>query len=131
MAFWKKSGFFNFIEAFPVSNKDLARSIEESSETLAKSITEASKDEIKARDRVDITLEEYEQLKEEVKVLRQENRELRNILGSFRFPINLWRRVKQNTIKTSVCHNVRDFIDTVRIEFDVDVLYPYGEDYDY
>lgn len=131
MAFWKKSGFFNFIEAFPVSNKDLARSIEDSSETLAKSITEASKDEIKARDRVDITLEEYEQLKEEVKVLRQENRELRNILGSFRFPINLWRRVKQNTIKTSVCHNVRDFIDTFRIEFDVDVPYPYGEDYDY
>lgn len=131
MAFWKKSGFFDFIEAFPVSNKDLSSSIKESSETLAKSITEASKDEIKARDRVDITLEEYEQLKEEVKVLRQENRELRNILGSFRFPINLWRRVKVDTIKTSVCHNVRDFIDTFRIEFDADVPYPYGEDYDY
>lgn len=124
MAFW-------FWNRKSDESEKLGKYIKESSETLAKSITEASKDEIKARDRVDITLEEYEQLKEEVKVLRQENRELRNILGSFRFPINLWRRVKVDTIKTSVCHDVKDFIDTFRIEFDVDVPYPYGEDYDY
>ena len=131
MAFWKKSGFFDFIEAFPVSNKDLSSSIKDSSETLAKSITEASKDEIKARDRVDITLEEYERLKEENKLLQMKVKDLYMILDSFRFPVNLYKRVKVDTIKTSVCHNVRDFIDTFRIEFDVDVPYPYGEDYVY
>lgn len=118
MAFWNR-------------NKTLARSIKESSETLAKSIAEASKDDIKARDRVDITLEEYERLKEEITLLRRENAGLREILSSFRFPVNLWQRVKQDTIETSVCHNIRDFVDRFRIEFDVDVVRPYGEDYEY
>lgn len=109
----------------------LGKSIEKSSKTLAESIAEASKDDINARDRVDITLEEYERLKEENARLRMEILDLRRIFSVLRFPVNIWKRVKPDTIKTSVCHNIRDFTDTFRIEFDVDVSYPMGEDYEY
>ena len=123
MAFWNRK-----------SNRELlvvARSIEKSSKVLADSITEASRDDVKARDRVDITLEEYERLKEENRRLNEEVSSLRVILTSFRFPVNLWQRVKTDTIKTSVRHDIKDFIDTFHIAFDVDVPYPYGEDYKY
>lgn len=110
---------------------DVARSIRESNKTLADSITEASKNDVKARDRVDITLEEYERLKEENKRLSRDVKHLTGVLSALHIPPSVWRRVKIDTVKTSVCHNIRDFIDTFRIEFDVDVPYPYGEDYDY
>lgn len=110
---------------------DVARSIRESNKTLADSIMEANKDDIKARDRVDITLEEYERLKEENRRLNEEVTRLRKILSDIRIPVNIWKRIRLDTIKTSVCHNIRDFIDTFRIEFDVEVPYPMGEDYEY
>ena len=112
-------------------NEELARAVKQSSKTLADSITEASKNDVKARDRVDITLEEYERLKEENKQLMSERDHLLKLLTVLRIPTNIWRRVKINTVKTSVCHDIKDFVDTFRIEFDVDVPYPYGEDYEY
>lgn len=120
MAFWNRK-----------SGKNLGESIEKSSKTLANSITEASKDDVKARDRVDITLEEYERLKNENRLLNEEVTRLRKILSDIRIPVNIWERIKLDTIKTSVCHNVKDFIDTFRIEFEVDVVPPMGEDYEY
>ena len=123
MAFWNRK-----------SNRELlvvAKAIKEANKNLANSITEASEDDVKARDRVDITLEEYERLKDENRRLNEEVTRLRKILSDIRIPVNIWERIKLGTIKTSVCHNVKDFIDTFRIEFDVDVPYPYGEDYEY
>lgn len=112
-------------------NEELARAVKQSSKTLADSIIEANKNDVKARDRVDITLEEYERLKEENRRLNEEVARLRMILSDIRIPVNIWRRIKVDTIKTSVCHNVKDFIDTFRIEFNVEVPYPMGEDYEY
>lgn len=120
MAFWNRK-----------NTNELGKSIGKSSKTLADSITEASKNDVKARDRVDITLEEYERLKEENNKLSVENRQLRYLLSALRIPTNVLKRVKMDTVKTSVCHDIKDFVDTFRIEFDVDVPYPYGEDYDY
>lgn len=123
MAFWNRK-----------SNRELlvvAKAIKEANKNLANSITEASKNDVKARDRVDITLEEYERLKDENRLLNEEVTRLRKILSDIRIPVNIYDRIKVDAIKTSVCHNVKDFIDTFRIEFDVDVPYPYGEDYEY
>jgi phage tail tape-measure protein len=110
---------------------DVARSIRESNKTLADSIIEANKNDVKARDRVDITLEEYERLKEENRLLHEEVTRLRKILTDIRIPVNIWERIKLDTIKTSVCHDIREFVDRFRIEFDVDVPYSMGKDYEY
>ena len=109
----------------------LGKSIEKSSKTLADSIIEANKNDVKARDRVDITLEEYERLKNENRLLNEEVTRLRMILSDIRIPVNIWKRIKLDTIKTSVCHEIREFVDRFCIEFDVDVVCPYGEDYEY
>lgn len=101
---------------------------EVSTELMGDSVKEIN---VKIDDRVDITLEEYERLKDENRLLNEEVTRLRKILSDIRIPVNIYDRIKVDTIKTSVCHNVKDFIDTFHIEFDADVPYPYGEDYEY
>ena len=49
---------------------------------------EISDNEIKSKNRVDISLEEYEKIKKELENLRYENKYLRNIFEKFELPSN-------------------------------------------
>lgn len=52
-----------------------------------KTLREISDDEIRARDRVDITLAEYEKMKKEIEHLKSENRQLRGVYERINLPI--------------------------------------------
>ena len=87
---------------------------------LNNTISEASQADIKARDRVDISLEEYEKLTEENKRLDMTVTRLMKALQDIGIPVDVARRIVPGTTRVSVCHDVRDFKDRYRIEFDVE-----------
>lgn len=87
---------------------------------LNNTISEASQADIKARDRVDISLEEYKKLTEENKRLDMTVTCLMKALQDIGIPVEVARRIVPGTIDVSVCHKVRAFTDRYRIEFDVE-----------
>lgn len=101
-------------ERIAESNNRAARATEK----LTAQLAENSKAEIKARDRVDITLEEYEFLKHEVESLRTENAMLRGYLSKFDFPVDA--KIIPDSIQTACAHDVRRFVDRWQIKFDVE-----------
>lgn len=87
---------------------------------LNRTISETSQADIKARDRVDISLEEYRKITEENKRLDMTVTRLMMALENLGIPVEVARRIVPGTIDVSVCHDVREFKDRFRIEFDVE-----------
>lgn len=94
----------------------LARSNKAHDETL-KFISEK---EIKAKDRVDIPLAEYERLKEENEYLRRENRSLKLTLGNIGIPPEIMDRIIPSSVKCESCKSLRDFITHYCIQFNIE-----------
>lgn len=98
--------------------------ISSSNRELARSIEEVSKNNIKAMDRVDISLEEYEKLKLRIEELTSINNRLKSILEVIDFPIEEFLKCKYSEIKDAVTtyyDNISLFSGTrkYRIEFTV------------
>lgn len=94
--------------------KDIIRAGREYGETL-RDISEA---EIKSKDRVDITLKEYERMKDEICSLSYENKRLRYILERIEAPLD--KEIVPNSIRTYWCDSPFEFKRRYRIEFDID-----------
>jgi len=73
------------------SRKELAKHLED--------LTEVKEKEIKSKDRVDITLEEYNRLVEENKRLTQENDYLKSLFDSINLPYN--KSIDVKNVKTA------------------------------
>ena len=91
-----------------------------SNEILAEKIEAATKADIEARDRVDISLEEYNHMKNQIRKLEVENGRLKTLLEKIRFPFSL--NVVPDTISTCYCHDPMDFMVNVEIRFKVNDL---------
>lgn len=85
---------------------------------LMKTITENTDKEIKARNRVDISLDEYDAMKEHLRLLSRENDSLKSILDKINIPYDL--PIIPSTIEVAVCEDRCRFVNRYHIIFDVD-----------
>ena len=79
-----------------------------------------SEKEIKSKDRVDISLEEYENLKNELSDLHRENCALKLTLRSIGLPAEIIDRIIPQSVRVERCDDYRDFKMHYRINFSVD-----------
>lgn len=89
-------------------------------ENMSKALSENSKNEIKARDRVDISLEEYERLKDENRRLSTKVSHLECLLSDLGIPAEMVNSIIPGSTMVSCCSDYKDFLTHVRIEFKVD-----------
>ena len=95
--------------------------IARSNDNLAKKIEDASKEDVKARDRVDIQLSEYERMKTKIDLLENENRKFRALYEHIGVPpeavLNVIPGTVQvyNTLKVDYMNEAQTF----RVEFDI------------
>lgn len=92
--------------------------------TLAEAIAKYTKMEVEARNRVDISLAEYESMKEQIRKLEDENASFKRVLDKLHFPVHAIDRVKPDTVKVLCSENEGDPLKPsslkYRIEFDVE-----------
>ena len=90
-----------------------------SNKDFADKLGTISQKEIKARDRVDISLEEYEQLKNELAILRSENYSLKDTLTRIGIPFEVMADVIPNSIEVQRCEDCIGFETSYRVTFSV------------
>ena len=92
-----------------------AKALREHDDTL-KSISDA---EIKSKDRVDISLEEYDRLKKQLTILLNENFSLKTTLTGIGIPLEVLADVIPNSIKVQRCEDCIGFETSYRVTFSV------------
>lgn len=103
-------------EAASIVTQVVTKAVREHNETL-KDISEA---EIKSKDRVDISLAEYELLKKENRTLRERCMHMEDIFKRIALDPKLIEKVDPSTvIKFRVLNDPIDFTSLIRIEFKV------------
>ena len=99
-----------------------AAEIAESNDRLAHTLSENSKREVAARDRVDITLAEYLQMQKQIKELSEENRYMKALCGKIGLPYEV--PILPGSIRKFTCMgspSVFDFTQKFLIEFSCDM----------
>lgn len=99
--------------------KDAARLISEAYAKHDNTLRDVSDNEIKARNRVDISLAEYEQLKNELAILRSENYSLKDTLTRIGIPFEVMADVIPNSIEVQRCEDCIGFETSYRVTFSV------------
>lgn len=86
-------------------------------EELIKTINGNTDKEIKARNRVDISLDEYNGMKEHIRALNRENFEMKSILENFKFPLDV--PVDPSSIEVITSEDPLNFKTRYIIRFDI------------
>lgn len=107
-----------FIRVTEDHSVQAANILARSNSDFADKLGTISQKEIKARDRVDISLEEYEQLKNEITSLRYENASLKNIFTRIGIPIKVINYILPNTVAVRKSKDYKDFVTHYNIVFD-------------
>ena len=94
----------------------VARAAKEHDKTL-KTISEA---EIKSKDRVDISLEEYARMQEEIKTLSRDSKNMAYLLAQIGIPVEVINRIDRNSVHVEHCADIRDFKTHYRVSFSAD-----------
>ena len=100
------------------SNRQLGNDILLANRELGRTLKDISDDDIKARDRVDITLKEYEDMKDKISSLSYEVNRLRNILERIEVPLD--KEIVPNSIRSYWSDSIRDFKRKFMIEFEIE-----------
>lgn len=119
MGLFNRYVFVNDNQAVKDAAHIVAKASREHDETI-KGISEA---EIKSKDRVDISLKEYEELKRENRALRAKCAQAAAIFEKISIDPRVVDRINLDTVQKYECKNLRDFTTRIRIEFD---MYDYG-----
>ena len=93
------------------SNNNIASALREQT----RSAEELSEKEIKSKDRVDITLEEYESMKERIKELEADNRYYKQVCSQFNIPDNI--RINPETMTLDSFYNPESMTTDYMIRF--------------
>lgn len=105
------------------SNRELGNNIVRSNRELGETLKRISNVEIESKNRVDITLKEYEDMKTKIKSLSYEVDRLRDILERIEVPLD--EKIIPDSIVTYWCDNHENFKRKFRVEFDIDMLHSY------
>ena len=100
------------------SNRELGNDIIRSNRELGERLDNISKAEIKSKDRVDISLEEYESMKTKIKSLSYEVDRLSSILEKIEVPLD--KEIIPDSIQTCWCDDIRNNRHIFRVEFAID-----------
>ena len=100
------------------SNRELGNDILRSNRELGERLDNISKAEIKSKDRVDISLEEYENMKNQIGSLSYEVNRLSNILKRIEVPLD--KEIIPDSIQTCWCNDIRSNRHIFRVEFAID-----------
>lgn len=100
------------------SNRLLADEIRCSNRELGETLKNISDNEIKARDRVNITLEEYESMKNKICSLSYEVKRLSNILERIEAPLD--KEIVPDSIVTHWSDSPWDFKRKFIVEFEIE-----------
>ena len=115
----------NMVDRIAESDERVRQGIYRSCEMLSDKLNDISKAEIKARDRVNISLEEYKRMKKENEQLRYDNEQLRNYFAKLEFPVDL--RIIPDSIRTEYSEDLMRSLVHWRIMFDVEGRAPFGK----
>lgn len=91
----------------------------ESIKGFGEKLQSISQADIKAKDRVDISLEEYLRLTKGLESTRRDLRHARYLLGEIGIPVDIISAIRHDTIKVEQAEDVRDFVRHYRITFSV------------
>lgn len=114
----KAYAYLKGAQAVAKSNDRLADTIACSNRRLGEKLESISQAEIKSKDRVDITLEEYERMKSEIKRLTYENEGMREILDRIEVPIH--RKIIPDSIRNYCTKDLAHHRYIYTIEFAID-----------
>lgn len=101
-----------------IYNDVLSESIAKVSHDFGRKLESISEEEIKARDRVDIALEEYENMKLKIRSLESEVRYLCSILEKIEAPID--KKIIPDSIRTYYSDDYENFRRVFKVEFAID-----------
>lgn len=87
---------------------------------LGKTLESISQSEIKSKDRVDISLEDYTWMQNRIVKLERENRELFSLFHDIGIPLEVVDAIDRKSINVVHCDHIRDFKRKYHIEFVVD-----------
>ena len=100
------------------SNRELSNDITRSNREFSEKLESISKAEIKSKDRVDISLEEYKSMKSQIKSLSCEVDRLSSILERIKAPLD--KEIIPDSIRTFWCDDLMKFRRIFRVEFAID-----------
>lgn len=100
------------------SNRELGNDILRSNREFGEKLKSISDAEIKSKDRVDISLEEYEYMKNTIKSLSYEVDRLSNILNRIEAPLD--KEIIPDSVQTYWCDDAIRFRRIFRVEFAID-----------
>lgn len=100
------------------SRVEAARINAMSQEKFAKQLKDISEAEIKSKDRVDITLEEYERLKNDLDMFATRCRSMESTLEKLGIPYYVFDKIDPESISVSTCDDHMTFKKHFYIRFD-------------
>lgn len=103
---------------FSQSSEDLARSIAVTYRELGEKLKAISEEEIRARDRVNITRNEYEAMRHKIASLESEVIYLRSILEKIEAPLD--KNIIPDSIRTYYSDGLWDCKRVFRVEFAIE-----------
>lgn len=109
-----------FIQVPDSSAKDAAGIVAESNKELGKKLEAISKEEIKSKDRVDISLEEYQRICRHIENLERQNSQMGKLIVQLGIPVEIINSIKTDTVNVTHCDDIKDFVRHYRVAFDVD-----------
>ena len=99
-----------------------ARITAKANEKLGEKLESISKEEIKSKDRVDITLEEYLKMRERIQTLEEKNSRMSILINRIGIPIEELDKIDPNTLNVYQNVNPTRFTKRYQIVFDVEVF---------
>lgn len=91
-----------------------------SNEKLGEKLESISQAEIKSKDRVDIPLEEYLQMREKIQKLERKNSHRDKLIIQLGIPAEVIDDIRIDSVKVYHDDDIRDFVRHYHIAFDVD-----------
>lgn len=105
-------------------SEQAARIVNRGLEKFGDKLQSISEAEIKSKDRVDITLKEYEQLKDNVRKYEERCRKMGSMIMQMGIPYEVIEHIIPGSIDVATCDDPCNFKRRYRVEFDVeDSLY--------
>lgn len=87
---------------------------------LSNELKKIHEEESRTKDRVDISLREYESLKKENRDLAWKVARLESILSSIRIPVEKYDLINPDSVEVGYCKDPIHFKQRIRIQFDMD-----------
>lgn len=110
-----------FNRYFITLNESHQQSDSKSIEKLGKKIEQIAKDEIKSKDRVNISLEEYERMRKQIETLERKNSQRDKLIIQLGIPAEMIDCIDPMSVNVRHCDDHCDFKRDYYIRFTVDM----------